>query len=234
MSEIAADCPRCGIKRVTFDVKAGTPTGRSYSWKQHYEIFGVCRHCAKTTTFQVSIREVGYDDLITQAGGFAKVNGSLSHLLAIDGHVSLKDAASHQAPEYLPESIDLAFREGSVCFATGCYNASATMFRLCVDLATREKLPQDDVPGLNARIRRDLGLRLPWLFDNGYLPEDLRELSACIKEDGNDGAHAGTIGETEGLDLLDFTETLLERLYTGPRKVQIAQARREERRKPTS
>jgi hypothetical protein len=51
-------------------------------------------------------------------------------------------------------------------------NAAGTMFRLCVDLATRSKLPtklidQPDAPGLNADIRSKLALRLKWLFDTG-------------------------------------------------------------------
>jgi hypothetical protein len=31
-------------------------------------------------------------------------------------------------------------------------------------------LPSEEVPGLNKKIHRDLGLRLPWLFDNAKLP----------------------------------------------------------------
>jgi hypothetical protein len=55
----------------------------------------------------------------------------------------------------------------------------------------------------NSKQRRDLGLRLPWLFDNGLLPADLRELAHCIKEEGNDGAHAGTLAKEDAEDLLD-------------------------------
>ncbi|MEO9303158.1 DUF4145 domain-containing protein [Acinetobacter pittii] len=46
------------------------------------------------------------------------------------------------------------------------------------------------------------------------MADDLEELSRCIKDDGNDAAHDGTIGETEANDLLDFTYELLERVYT--------------------
>ena len=63
--------------------------------------------------------------------------------------------------------------------------------------------------------RRDLGLRLPWLFGKGLLPEALKELSTCIKEDGNDGAHAGTLQKTDAEDLLDFTTALLQRFHAG-------------------
>jgi hypothetical protein len=104
------------------------------------------------------------------------------------------------------------------------------MFRLCVDIATRSMLPDEDVDGLNARVRRNLGLRLPWLFANGRLPQALQELSSCVKEDGNDGAHVGSLQKADAEDLLDFTVALLERMYTEPERLRLAQARRESRR----
>ena len=109
------------------------------------------------------------------------------------------------------------------------------MFRLCVDLVTKSKLPDQDADGLNARTRRNLGLRLPWMFDHRYLPEDLRELSSAIKDDGNDGAHKGSLTKVDAEDLLDFTVALLERMYTEPERLRLATLRRQERRTtPTS
>lgn len=113
-----------------------------------------------------------------------------------------------------------------------CWNAAGTMFRTCVDLATRPLLPTEETAGLSHRTRRDLGLRLPWLFDNAKLPNDLRDISACIREDGNDGAHQGTLVKEDAEDLLDFTVALLERLFTEPRRLEIAKERRAERRAP--
>lgn len=91
-------------------------------------------------------------------------------------------------------------------------------------------LPDQDDDGLNRTIRRSLGLRLAWLLDHGHLPEALRELSAAVKEDGNDGAHAGTLNKVDAEDLLDFTVALLERMYTEPARLRLAKQRREERR----
>jgi integrase len=98
-------------------------------------------------------------------------------------------------------------------------------------LATKGMLPSDDdTQGLTWKVRRDLGLRLPWLFNAGLVPESLRELSTCIKEDGNDGAHAGSLTSDDANDLLDFTSMLLERLYTEPERLRQASQRRSERR----
>ena len=150
--------------------------------------------------------------------------------MLIDGFISQKDAAAIEPPEHLPERIAAAFTEGAKCLAIGCHNGAGTMFRLCVDLATRRMLPEVDEPKLNAQVRRNLGLRLPWLFDTGRLPEALRDLSSCVKEDGNDGAHEGTLSKEDAYDLLDFTTALLERMYTEPERLRLAKERRDARR----
>ena len=61
---------------------------------------------------------------------------------------------------------------------------------------------------------------------------DLHKLSTVIKEDGNDGAHQGTLTKEEAFDLLDFTTELLERVFTQPKKLELAEKRREQRRAP--
>jgi hypothetical protein len=148
----------------------------------------------------------------------------------IEGFINLKDIATESVPDHLPIDIKTAFQEAVTCLAVNCYNAAGTMFRLCLDLATRSKLPAHDSEGLSAKVRRDLGLRLPWLFDQGLLPKDLRELSTCVKDDGNDGAHAGTLKREDAEDLLDFTVQLLERMYTEPERLRLAKGRRDKRR----
>jgi Domain of unknown function (DUF4145) len=97
-------------------------------------------------------------------------------------------------------------------------------------------VPDDSAQGLgagpqpNSKTRRDLGLRLAWLFDNRILPSDLRELAKCIREDANDGAHVGNLTKEDAEDLLDFTTALLERLITEPKRLALAEERRRARR----
>ena len=114
--------------------------------------------------------------------------------------------------------------------AVNCFNAAGTMYRLCLDLATRDLLPVENADGLNSKIRFSLGLRLQWLFNNGKLPSGLQDLSSCVKEDGNDGAHEGTLTKPDADDLQDFTIALLERIYTEPRRIEAAKERRDARR----
>ena len=229
MSELVASCPRCKAKEMTFDLVAQNHTHTNYDWQRWYETFCICRACNKSTIFVLSQREINADRALRD-NELANFDIAINQLMSVEGHISLKDIAAESPPEYLPQNIDAAFREGAACMSIGCSNAAATMFRLCLDMATLSMLPEENIDGLNNRIRRSLGLRLPWLFAQNILPDSLRELSSCIKDDGNDGAHEGTLSEEDAEDILDFSFVMLERIYTEPKRIELAQDRRIRRR----
>lgn len=231
MAELVHDCPRCGSQKITFDAVAQNLRWLEHDWLHVYEVFCICRECHKSTIFVLAQKEYDEREFFREKGPIA-IKGGLNNHATVRSYISLKDESEVEPPEHLPEAIAAIFNEGAKCAAIECYNAAGTMFRLCVDLGTQPLLPKDEVAGLNAKTRRDLGLRLPWLFDNKRLPETLRELASCIKEDGNDGAHKGTLKKEDVDDLLDFTMVLLERIYTELTRLRIAKERREERRKP--
>jgi hypothetical protein len=228
MAELVANCPRCRTRSITFDVKVLNFLHKdAHSGNKYYEAFGVCRQCSKGTTFVIYGEEL--EEPIERLKGQA-----LNKYVKVHSFVNIKDQATVAPPEHVPSDIAKVFREAATCLSVECWNAAGTMFRLCVDLATRPMLPAEGAEGgPNAKTRRDLGLRLPWLFDHGILPADLRELSAAIREDGNDGAHQGTLTKEDAQDLLDFTTALLERVFTEPRKIELAKERRQQRRAPT-
>ncbi|MFY0735649.1 DUF4145 domain-containing protein [Aurantimonas sp. NFXS3] len=230
LNELVGDCPRCKARQVTFDVFAATPTKVEHGWMRYYEGFGVCRRCLRSTTF--ILKQRNYADSVHFERGFPlDARRSLDHLVEIDTYISIRDMAAEAPPEHVAPEIEKIFREGATAVAVQCWNAAGAMFRASVDLATRPLLPpEDEEGGPNRRIRRDLGLRLPWLFDNGRLPRDLEGLSHCIREDGNDGVHQGTLTKPDAEDLLDFTRALLERLYTQPERLRLAEIRRAQRR----
>lgn len=229
MPELVANCPRCGAQHISFDIKQAHITRVEYGWQNWYETFCICRHCRRATIFVLS-ESVNANYKYVHETGLLNLTVAANRYLDVEGFVNLKDLATRQPPDYLPEKIKIIFQEGATCLSMGCYNASGTMFRLCVDLATRSMLPEGDVEGLNSKIKRNLGLRLPWLFDKHILPDALRELSACIKDDGNDGAHEGSLSKDDLEDLIDFTYELLERIYTEPERLRLAKERREKRR----
>jgi hypothetical protein len=229
MSKLVSDCPRCRTKRITFDLLQQNHTKTKYGWQNWFEAFCVCNHCQKSTVFilsQSSTSDYGLH------GTLMTIPGTVNSMFEVEGFVGLKDLAACNPPEHLPEPIEAAFREGASCMAIGCFNAGATMFRLCLDLATKGLLPPEEpaTAGLNNHTRKNLGPRLEWIFNNNRLPESLKDLSSCIKDDGNDGAHDGTLSKHDSEDIQDFAVALLERLYTEPKRVLLAKERREQRR----
>lgn len=155
----------------------------------------------------------------------------LADCIEVKGFVSARDLSlGIKVPEHVPGDIAKIFDEGVVCESVNCFNAAGTMFRPCLDKATEKMLPSDGVDGLNAKIRRSLGLRLAWLINTKRIDPALDHLSHCIKEDGNDGAHQGALTKIDVEDLRDFTTVFLERVYSMPERIRLAAVRRGERR----
>lgn len=230
MTTLVGDCPRCGTSHITFDVRGFVVLNEiEYNWRRFAEAFCECRHCARTTTFRVAQRKPDHQ-IVFAHDQWRVESRSLNTFVEIERVITLRDRAGQRPPDHVPDDIAGAFQQGATCVAVECWDAAGAMFRKALDLATRPLLPAEETPGLNHRIRRDLGLRLPWLFDNGKLPADLRELANCIREDGNDAAHSGSLSKADALDLLDFAQALLQRLYTEPAKLKEAELRRTSRR----
>ena len=159
-------------------------------------------------------------------------DGSLNDFVTFVRVVSVDDRVANDPPEHLPPLIDAIFREGNKCLSVQCWNAAAAMYRLALDIVTKELLPTDTSVEPNSRVRRSLGLRMGWLFANSSLPKDLQNLADCIREDGNDGAHDASLSEQDANDLSDFIFELLRRIFTEPEKLKLAEDRRAARRAP--
>ncbi|EMB2733476.1 DUF4145 domain-containing protein [Serratia marcescens] len=226
MSQLVHDCPRCGAEHITFNVKGELLIGFRFGWQENFEVYCECLHCHTGTIFHVAKTESRFngDEFYPE-----RIHGVINDFYRVMGHITSKDFDADEPPEHLPENIEKAYVEGAKCMTIGCYNAAATMFRLCLDFATKSLVPDNEKGGPPAKVKRSLGLRMEWLFDNGVLPDAFRELADCIKDDGNDGAHEGILDEASAIDLQEFTETLLERLYTEPEKIKLAKARRAQR-----
>jgi hypothetical protein len=220
---------------MSMDVLAAVFRHVEYNWQRWYEVFCSCRACHRPSIILIAQQESNSDTAVSAQTVMA-YKGSLNDHFSVKGPITLKDKFVHEPPGFLPEDVLRIYTEAVSCLAIRCYNASATMFRLCLDLATRPLLPdQDDksVKQPSSKERRELGLRLEWMFANGLIPSALKELSGCVREDANDAAHRGTLGKEDAEDLLDFTDALLERLITEPAKLERAAERSVTRRAPT-
>ena len=76
MSELVADCSRCGAKRITFDLTQENLVGVKYSWQQWYEVFCVCRNCQRATIYLLS-QNVDAEKESVQRNGLVKQSGSV-------------------------------------------------------------------------------------------------------------------------------------------------------------
>lgn len=232
MSTIVSNCPRCKAKSMTFDILADVHMGTQYDWQHWHELTARCRHCERPSLMLVSLHKIEYKNSFGKDGSITALgNTDIANFFRFERVITTADLAANDAPEFLPENIDRAFKEGTRCLAIGCHNAAAAMFRLCLDLATKDLLPGEEPPeGPSKRERFSLGHRLEWLFERGILPVELEDLSAAVKGHGDDGAHEGVLDATDADDLYDFAFALLDRLYTQPARLEEAKARRAERK----
>jgi hypothetical protein len=230
---MVADCPRCGAKEMTFDILADVHVTTRYDWQHFHEVMSLCRRCDLPSIMLVRLSESRLKANFGTNGSVTRIDADIERAFRFDRVVTKADFAAKDAPEFLPENIDRAFKEGTRCLAIGCHNAAAAMFRLCLDLATKSMLPETGTEGgPNNYQRKNLAPRLEWLFEQKLLPADLQELSVAVKDYGNDGAHDGDLDENEADDLYDFAFALLERLYTQPERLKQMKARRDDRKKP--
>src|ERR1700720_3610666 len=101
MSLLIANCPRCGAAHTTFDVTAVLLVLKQHGWQHVYEAFGICRHCAKSTTFMIW-EKPNTSGMFEQKSPLDAVKGSLNGFFEVDGYISLKDHGVIQPPEHLP------------------------------------------------------------------------------------------------------------------------------------
>ena len=223
---LTADCPRCGQDRTTFDLLASTIVWIGNERKT--EAFCRCRKCRRTSIALLEKQLDNVDDPMDLQGDFVDFAFPLAEWI-------FEVPNRRDCPNYVPPDVQRVFNEAATCAAIGAWDAAGTMFRKVLDVGTRTitPSPESEVEKRppNWKVYKDLRPRLDWLFDNDLLPASLRELSSCIHEDGNDAAHdTGGITKAEAEDLGDFTESVLETLYTLPGQIAENRKRRDARR----
>ena len=238
MPTVVADCPRCGARHMTFDVHTDVYIGARHGWLTEHEIAVVCRRCKRISILKIEITAIEDKHEFRQDGEVTKSKGDLEPRFRKIGFLDVSDLEGvTDPPDYLPPEIASAFSEGAKCMSIKCYNASAAMFRLCLDLATKPLLPnvtETAVPQPSKYERFNLGARIDWLIKQGKIPAALAGLAHSVRQDGNDGAHDGSLDDKDAADLLDFTIAVLERQFTEPERLRLAEVRRIQRRGGTA
>ncbi|ENV50180.1 hypothetical protein L292_2808 [Acinetobacter junii CIP 107470 = MTCC 11364] len=238
MSSFVFDCPCCSAKNSTFDVYGSQPKPLVPIYVT-WSIFATCRACKNSCcvtaginqqTF-MSLQSSSYEDRvrISRVKEFLDSKSDLANYFDRFFYSPVLPNAEIP-PEHLPKEVESIFSEAAKCFSIGCFNAAGAMFRLCLDSVTKKIIEQNESLNPTSNDRKTIHNRLVWIFKNNVLPSSLEDLSRCIKDDGNDAAHDGTLTKEDAADLLDFTYILLERIYTEPARIEIANHRRTARR----
>lgn len=239
MSSFTFDCPNCSAKKSTFDV-SGYELRETSEEVYYWYLFSTCRACKISVTVNADLTNNRIQFLYNSYSNsveakIAAVCKKLNDIHDIsdwfeDFVYSPILPNAETPPEHLPAEINSLFNEAAQCYAIGCYNASGAMFRLCLDITTKDILNKNENLNPTSNDKRTIHSRLTWIFNNNILPRSLEDLSRCIKDDGNDAAHDGSLCKEDAADLLDFTYILLERIYTEPVRILNASQRRVERR----
>lgn len=234
MSFLVANCDYCQTKKMTFQVK-GFNKATSLEW----HVFSICSECGYPTVFKL-VRvgaPLGISEMLQKA---QDVSGLKSLNLSLYFNVINKIIPPNNevvpCPQHVPENIKTVFDEAAICLSIDCYTSSGAMFRLCLDITTKELLKtwlEDNTdPNIqpNAAQKDKLYNRIEFLIQKNVIPPDLKEYAHHIRLDGNEAAHEGSTEKQDAEDLLDFTELFLERIYTMKKQLELAQERRLARR----
>lgn len=232
------DCPSCNAKNQTFDVQGYNPLPMP---QIEWEFFSICRRCKAACCLKGSIRPDATSNLrnvgnvvfnsITKlvVENLKAGNQDIGHFFHDFHHkVIIPESLAH--PQYLPSKIENIFIEATKCLTLDCYNAAGSMFRLCLDITTKKILEKNEHLHPSNKDKNTIHSRLVWIFEKQILNNNLEELSRCIKDDGNDAAHDGSLTKDDAYNLYDFTYELLEQVFTQPERIKLARERRQQRK----
>ncbi len=232
---LIANCPKCGNKDTTFDVKNSNECSRHNYYDsvddfldscspdelcRRHLLFTKCRNCHFENAFIISERYDEEKQYPIQREEPMKMTGKLNHFFNIVGVVRLNDNLAISPPEFMPQNIEQTFKEGIECLSIRCWNAAGGMFRKCLDLTAKDKLAKKDHG-------KKLSTKIKCLLAEKILSADLEKVANYIILDGNDGLHNRMLTKDEAMILVDFTVLLLGRMYTEPKIIAQIEARRE-------
>ena len=239
-------CNFCGSNKIRFDVLATTLHENTDFYRDTYwEAFSQCSHCKRGCVFIIRKGD-NFNSLYTHDYYTFDSNLCLNEKTNINDHFQISKVLippfkeKIACPLYVPENIKNIFDEATKCLSVNCYVASGSMFRLCLDLVTKNLLENWLKENTTSEIqpnksqKEKLAYRIDFLIDQKIISRRLEDLAHSIRHDGNDSAHDGNTGEDEALDCLDFTEALLTEVYTLPEQINEANKRRLERRTKSS
>lgn len=116
---------------------------------------------------------------------------------------------ANEAPQYTPPNVARPFIQALDNLRRSNWDAAGTMCRKALDVGTQVMDPALKPLTLYKRIEN--------LHETGRITADLKEWAHHIRVNGNDAAHdEDEFTEDEAKDLMNFTDMLLQYLFTMP------------------
>lgn len=205
---LAHDCPHCLTKRIGFRFvgqafEPSSPTRRV--------VFFLCNKCGEPLAVTCFLLE-GVPELDKADGDLVGFTYSCFYYP--------KEFQS-KVPKYLPQLINRAFEQADIAIHQGSWEAAVAMDRRALELATKEKAP--DQSGLK------LYKRIEFLAAEGKLTPSLKDWAHSVRAVGNDAVHdEDELSEDEAHQAHELTRFILTYLYTLPEQVRLAQERRDQ------
>ena len=152
--------------------------------------------------------------LITQDNIGNQVEGDIW-----DTPVRLFPADEIHANPQVPKQLQLSFQEAASCFRARAYTAAAIMCRKTLE----------GVCVANNIQQRGLMQSLRKLREDGQINDQLFEWADALRMAGNEAAHDVniTISSTDARDMLDFTNAILDYMFSFKQKFDQFKQRRE-------
>jgi hypothetical protein len=150
----------------------------------------------------------------------AKIDKDLGYIHNLAFHEAWPKKPPLTIPAHLPDPVARNFMQAKECMAKKNFEESASMsYRRTLELAL--KVFDDEIG------KAKLVNRIDKIFDKGLISPAMKNWAHEIRELGNEGAHDMDIPDREDIEQMGlFTEQLLTHLFTMPKELELARAKR--------
>ena len=217
MLTIAAACPRCQEPRTILHVVyERPPTGSPL--QSNRETVATCTHCGRFVLCVIQAPDdINLVGNLSLFGDIARHN--LVRVVAVLPHMP-----AYEAPEYVPERVEAAFKEGMLILKSKMWTPAAGAFRTALDRATKILWQQSEK---NDNWPKDLSPRIQQLKAKLDLPKAIADWAHQVRIVGNEMHDIDDVLEEDARDAGHFAELFLTYTFTLPKRLEEFRARRE-------
>jgi hypothetical protein len=207
---LALDCPHCGVKSSSFEIRGYVNDPADGAW---YSIFATCNACHQPIAARM--RTMNGSKNLAPSNYQGNLNGRGSPWVLVEIY---PNALTLDTPSGIPAGVERAYIQAAASRRAGHLDAAAAMYRKAMELALKDLSPEIEAWKIEKRIDK--------MAKEGLITKELQGWAHELRLDGNDVLH-----EVEAsLELTDqmhnLCKFLLTYLFSLPEQVKAARARR--------